>query len=325
MQMRGLGATHIQVSAIGYGTWGLGGEAYGPVDDEQAERCLRRAFDRGVTFYDTADVYGPGRAETTLAHAFRGRRHEIIIATKGGMLPHTGFEMPQDFALAHMQAAFSASLARLQTDYIDLYQLHSPRVAELDTHQATLDWLDELKRSGRIRACGLSARSPMDAQAGLERFPFDVVQVNFNLIDQRATECGLFARCLERGVGVIVRTPLCFGYLSAKRAGTKSFAGQDHRANWPESQLRIWSAAPGLFAPFYGPGSGRTASQLALGFCLAEPAVSVVIPGMMTVDQVDENTETGWMPPVSSEIVAACRQIYRSHVFYDESAKGAVG
>ncbi len=325
MQIRALGQTGIKVSVIGYGTWGLGGDAYGPVDDDLAARCLHTALDRGVTFYDTADIYGNGRSEAALGRAFRDRRHEIVIATKGGMLPHTGFDMPQDFSLPHMQAAFSASLERLQTDHIDIYQFHSPTLAELNANGATLDWLADMKRVGRIRCCGISTRSPLEALEALGRFPFDVVQVNFNLIDQRATECGLFAACLEHGVGVIVRTPLCFGYLSGKRSSAKNFEGLDHRANWPDSQLHIWSAAPGLFTHLYAHDNRCTPSQFALGFCLTEQAVSVAIPGMKNVQQVIENTEAGIMPPLPPEAVAEAQRIYSSNIFYDKAAKSKAG
>ena len=321
MRARALGRTGLTVSEIGFGTWGLGGDAYGPVDDALSTRCLRLALEKGVTFYDTSDLYGTGHAEEVLGAAFEGRRGEVVIATKGGMLPHSGFVMPQDFSLPHMKAAFAASLERLRTDYVDLYFLHSPTLADLDSHRDTLDWLDGLKREGRIRSCGVSARSPAEALECLERFPFDAIQANFNLIDQRAVECGLFATCRERGVGVIARTPLCFGYLTGTLTGAKSFEGRDHRANWPESQLQVWAAAPGLFSRFYGASTGLTAAQFALGFCLAEPAVSTVIPGMMTTAQVEENCAAGTMPPLPPDTVAECRQIYGRHSFYDKGAK----
>lgn len=319
MRYRQLGSTGITVSEIGFGTWGLGGDSYGPVDDATSRASLELAFDRGVTFYDTSDLYGDGHSEAVLGQVFKQRRDRVVLATKVGTLPHTGFHMPQNFSAAYITKGLEASLTRLGTDYVDLYQLHSPPL-DLPNWAEAVDTLEQLQRAGKIRAFGLSARSPADAKAAVAAHGFPVVQVNFNMIDQRAETTGLFALCAEQQVGVIARTPLCFGYLSGTMTGDEEFVGRDHRANWPREQLRRWAKAPELFNPLNA-GTPRTLAQLALQFCLADPAVSTVIPGMLTRDQVLENTAAGELPALDAPTAASIREIYANHIFYDPTAK----
>ncbi|WP_247890185.1 aldo/keto reductase [Azospirillum brasilense] len=321
MRYRPLGRTGLTVSEIGFGTWGLGGDSYGPADDDVSRAALRAAFDRGITFYDTSDLYGAGHSETVLGAALEDVRARIVIGTKVGLLPHTGFAMPQDFSVAHLREGLEASLDRLRTRYVDLYLLHSPELGLLRDDPEIIATLKEFQAQGKIRAWGLSARSPADAKAGVEEFDFPAVQVNYNMIDQRAQDDGLFALARARGTGIIARTPLCFGYLTGKLAGDHRFTGRDHRANWPADQLSRWAEAPGLFAHLYDAAGQRTATQLALQFCLADDAVSTVIPGMMTAAEVDENVMAAERPPLTAEELTDIRSIYASNTFYDRSAK----
>jgi aryl-alcohol dehydrogenase-like predicted oxidoreductase len=319
MRHRRLGDTGLTVSEIGFGTWGLGGDSYGPVDDRASREALELAFERGVTFYDTSDLYGQGHSEEVLGATFHDRRDRVVIATKVGTLPHTGFYMPQDFSAANIERGIDGSLRRLGTDHVDLYQLHSPQI-DLPNWDEIVASLERLKEAGKIRVYGISARSPKDAIVAIERWGFPAVQVNFNMIDHRAVESGLFDLCKRRGVGVVARTPLCFGYLSGRLTGDEEFAGQDHRANWPREQLRRWAMSPQLFAPL-NEGKERTLVQLALQFCLSEEAVSTVIPGMLTTDQVRENTAIAALPPLTTAEAERIRSIYASQIFYDPAAK----
>lgn len=319
MRYRKLGRTGLTVSEVGFGTWGLGGDSYGPVSDDVSHQALRLAFDLGVTFYDTSDLYGSGHSEEILGEVFHGCRDKVVIATKVGMLPHTGFYMPQDFSEGNIMRSIHASLRRLKTDWIDLYQLHSPQI-DLPNWSDIIATLERIKQTGKIRTYGISVRSPTDAKIAVERFGFSVVQVNFNMIDQRATETGLFDLCREKRAGVIARTPLCFGYLSGKLTGDEEFQGRDHRANWPREQLYRWANSAELFAPL-NKCKQRTLAQLALQFCLSEDVVSTVIPGMMTCDEVRENTAIVDMPPLTRMEAATVRGIYQGQVFYDPKAK----
>jgi len=316
---RQLGRTGIKVSELGFGTWGLGGNSYGPVDDTLSTEVLRCAYDSGVTFYDTSDVYGNGHSEEVLGAALSSVREHIVLATKVGLLPHTTFEMPCDFSDSHIYASVEGSLKRLRTDYIDVYQLHSPTLKMLQ-RPGLVDTLRKLKQSGKIRAFGVSVRSPADGLIALRNFDFETIQVNFNMIDHRAVESGLFDLALARQVGVIARTPLCFGFLTGKLTGNEVYSGLDHRANWPAAQLKRWAEAPDLFS-FINNGKQRTAAQLALRFCLDHPEVSTTIPGMMKCEEVRENLAASALAHLSSEESDLIRSVYHSHSFYDPSAK----
>lgn len=317
--LRPLGRTGIEVSEIGFGTWGLGGTSYGAVDDALSRETLRCAYDAGVTFYDTSDVYGNGHSEEVLGSTLHDVRDRIVIATKVGLLPHTTFEMPCDFSDAHILASVEGSLRRLNTDYLDLYQLHSPTL-EMLHRPGLVTTLQALKQAGKIRAYGVSVRSPADGLVALQNFSFETIQVNLNLIDQRAIENGLLDLARKKQVGVIARTPLCFGYLTGKLNGNEVYTKLDHRANWPAAQLKRWAEAPDLFS-FINAGKPRTPAQLALRFCLDHPAVSTTIPGMMKPAEVRENLVAASLASLDGEEQELIRSIYTSHSFYDPSAK----
>ncbi len=314
MKYRNLGSTGIKVSEIGFGTWGLGGNSYGLVDDRVSQEALRLALDLGITFYDTSDLYGNGHSEEILGRVFGDCRGEVVIASKVGTLPHTGFEMPQDFSAQHIRAGVDTSLRRLSTEYIDLYQLHSPPM-ELSNWDEVISTMESLRQEGKIRAWGVSARSPSDAKVVIEQYRCKVIQVNFNLIDQRAADSGLLDLCRRNDVGVIVRTPLCFGFLSGRLTGSEDFKVGDHRANWPRAQLRRWAEAPRLFQPLIE-GKQKTLSQLALQFCLSESAVSTVIPGMLTPGEVRDNTAASALRPLAETELSKIRKIYDRNLFY---------
>lgn len=318
MKYRKLGNTGLEVSEIGFGTWGLGGDAYGPVDDNVSKEALRFAFDLGVTFYDTADLYGNGHSEEVIGEALKSVREMVNIATKVGTLPHSGFYMPQDFSPKHIREGLEASLRRLRTDYIDLYQLHSPPIEALNT--SIIETLESLQKEGKIRAFAVSVRSPSDGLTAIEK-GFKALQVNFNLIDHRAIETNLFALARRENVGIIARTPLAFGYLTGTLKGDENLGDSDHRAKWPTDQLDRWAKAPRLFS-FLNEGKNRSLAQLALKFCLAYGSVSTVIPGMVNVDEVQENVRASDMEPLTSYELTRIRNIYKVNRFYDPATKG---
>lgn len=319
--VRALGRTGLHVSEVGFGTWGLGGDSYGPVEDAVSLETLRYAYDSGVNFYDTSDLYGNGHSEQIVGEAFRSVREHVIITTKVGLLPHTGFDMPSDFSPNYIRRALEASLKRLRTDYVDLYLLHSPTMDTLRGDPEIIGTLNRLREAGKIRAFGVSVRSPQDGVTALEEFDFPAVQVNFNLIDQRALECGLFDLAVHREAGIIVRTPLCFGYLTGKLNGKENLQrGKDHRANWPKAQLRRWAGAPNLFS-FINNGHSRTPAQLALRDRLDHPAVSTVIPGMMSSAEVRENLGASALKCLSEAEMRRIRLVYANNDFYDKNAK----
>ncbi|MDP6503371.1 MAG: aldo/keto reductase [Planctomycetota bacterium] len=322
MNYRRLGSTGIEVSEIGFGTWGIGGDArgavaYGPTDDAQSIAAIRRAYDLGVTFYDTADFYGHGHSERVLGEALRGIRKNVIIASKVGMLDNEG---RQDFSPEHIRKSIEGSLGRLQTDTIDLYQLHSISIDELREDDRILSTMNALQESGKVRAIGISLRSPEEGPAAVHEFGFKAIQVNFSMVDQRALENRLFDLCEEEEVGLIVRTPLCFGFLTGAYSSKTHFQANDHRSRWPARQIERWAKAYTLFADGlqgYGSGNGTpTHAQVALSFCLSYGCVSTAIPGMLTSDQVEENAASSRMGPLADRERLKVQQIYQDHSFY---------
>ncbi len=318
MKTRPLGQTGLHVSEIGFGTWGLGGDvggsiAYGPADDRESLRALRHAFEAGITFYDTADLYGSGHSERLLGEAFAGLRDRVVIATKAGFVSARG---EQDFSSAHLREALTASLKRLCTDYADVFLLHDPPIALIDQQPDLIRLLETLQRDGRIRAWGVSARSPDDALVAVTRFGAPVIEVNFNLADQRARQNGLLDLCARQQTGCIIRTPLCFGFLTGQYTAETSFDPSDHRQRWSLDQRRHWTAAGQAFRAAVAPVAEQTPAQVALRFCLSYPGVSTAIPGMLTQAHVDDNAGASRMGPLSEEERRRLEELYEQHRFF---------
>jgi aryl-alcohol dehydrogenase-like predicted oxidoreductase len=317
MKYRPLGNTGLRVSEIGFGTWGLGGDnggavAYGPANDETSRTALRAAGDLGINFFDTADLYGFGHSEELLGEVFSPGRESVVIATKGGFVDGA----KQDFSSAHLRRALEASLTRLRSDHVDLYQLHSPAIATLRERPEIIELMAELHAAGKIRAWGFSARSPEEARQAIEEFDAPCVQINFNLTDQRAVTNGLFDLCQQRRVGVIVRTPLCFGFLTGKYDNDSSFAVTDHRSRWPAEQRQRWREANDVFQFLSAANPSDTPAQLALRFCLSFPAVSTVVPGMLTDMHVRENVAASDHGPLLDEQLQRVMQLGMTTEFF---------
>ena len=318
MKYRGLGGTGLNVSEIGFGGWGIGGNisgsiAYGATDDGESKRALRRAFELGVNFYDTADFYGFGHSEEIIGEALGEFRSQVIIASKVGLLDRDGH---YDFSAAHIRRSLEESLKRLRTDYLDLYQLHSPSLDSLEANDEWRTTLETLKREGKVRALGISVRSPDDGLTAIKKFGFDCVQVNFNLVDQRAVENNLFAQCEKNNIGVIVRTPLCFGFLTGDYSAETEYDSSDHRVQWSLEQRKRWAEAHELFTSVIKRSDLRSPVQLALRFCLSFKSVSTVIPGMITTAHVEENVPASLLGPLSERELLATQKIYKENSFF---------
>lgn len=317
MNYRALGGTGLRVSEIGFGTWGLGGDtagavAYGPTNDETSRAALTAALDCGINFYDTSDLYGFGHAEELLGEVFAKCRDQVIIASKGGFVD----AKLQDFSTAYLRMALENSLRRLKSDYVDLYQLHSPAVAQLREQPEIIDLMNEFVATGKARAWGFSGRSPEETRIAVEEFNVPCVQINFNLTDQRALQGGLFDTCRERRTGVIVRTPLCFGFLTGQYAKGTGFDAMDHRSRWSPEQVQRWQQANDVFQFLFAANPTDTPAQLALRYCLSFDVVSTTIPGMLNENQVRENAAASGLNPLPKEQLEQASRVGSATEFF---------
>ena len=321
MKYRNFGSNLKKVSEIGFGAWGLGGDksiGYGAVKDKIAIESLRKAYENGINFYDTSDIYGNGHSELIISKAFKKDRLKILIASKGGTLPHNNLYMPQNFSSSHLNNALDKSLKRLKTDYIDLYQLHSPKLEDIEKNNS-IQTLKDMKKKGKILEYGVSVRSPMDAIKLINRYNIKYIQTNFNLIDQRAQEFGLFKLAKKKKINLIIRTPLVFGFLADTKIDLQKLEKSDHRKNYPKKQLNLWKNSIQKFNFLF---KKMTPSQSALRFCLDFNEISTVIPGMLNVPQVIENVKAVNFKSFSKSEYKQIKQIYSLNSFIDNSIKG---
>ncbi len=311
MAYRSLGKTGLTVSEIGFGAWGIGGAtpgmtSYGTTDDAVSRRALAAAYDAGITLFDTSSVYGDGHSEELIGAEFASRRDRVVIATKAGLLR---FHEPPDFSPEALRRSVEGSLRRLGTDYIDLLQLHNPPVEDGALLDGALETLDRLRREGSVRAVGFSLKTPDQGLAAIAEFGCAVVQFNLNMLDWRAVDCGLFELATTREIGVIVRTPLCFGFLSGNIRADTVFAADDHRNRWPRSQIAAWVAAADEMAAAVS--LEEALSRTALRFCLSWPAVSTVIPGILTEAEANENAAASAAGSLPADSLSTIKAIYR--------------
>ena len=313
MNYRMLGRTGLKVSEIGFGAWAIGGPAklgeanigWGPVDDRESIRALNAAFDQGVNFFDTADVYGWGHSEEIIGKTFHKKRDKIIIASKVGNRIDENGRWVKDFSPEWVKKAVVASLRRLRTDYIDLYLLHSPH-ADFEYSHQTFDVFEDLKAEGKIRFYGISI-GPVEHGIQLARLgKGDAFQVVYNIFNREA-EKELFPLAEKYNLGIIARVPLASGFLTGKFSESHQFHPQDHRANKSPEEIKelVYRVKKLLFLQ----NEDRTLAQAALQFCLAPKVVSTVIPGAKNYEQAKANAQASQLGPLSPEEIAL---IYRA-------------
>ncbi|MEV5309154.1 MULTISPECIES: aldo/keto reductase [unclassified Streptomyces] len=301
---RVLGRSGIGISALGFGCWAVGGEygtpdgqplGWGRVDDEESVRAIRRALDLGVTFFDTADSYGAGHSERVLGRALGKRRAEVVVATKWGFLfdEATRTFTGGDDSVAYARRALTASLRRLGTDYVDLYQFHLP---DADPEQAVRlrELCEDFVREGLIRAYAWSTDDPARAALFAEGPHCTAVQHAANVL-QDAPE--LFALSEALDLASVVRSPLAMGLLTGRHAGRPRPEAGDIRSR-PPAWLRGFGDGSGADPAWLArveavrevlTADGRTLTQGALGWLWARSPRAVPIPGFRSVAQAEEN------------------------------------
>lgn len=317
MRYRSLGKTGLNVSEVGFGVWTVSTTWWGVTDDTLGLDLLKRAYDLGITFYDTADVYGKGKGETILAEAFQGMRDRVVIATKFGYDIYTypgertgHSELPQRWDPAFIRFACEESLKRLNTDYIDLYQLHNPRM-EAILNDGIFETLERLKEEGKIRAYGTALGPDIgwyeEGVASIKRGDCASVQIIYNLLEQEPAD-GLFPVASGTDVMFIVRVPHASGLLDGSYDPSKAYDRSDHRSH----RKREWMEAGFQAAKRFGflRERGRTMGQAAILFALAQPMVATVLPNITTVENLEEFARASEGPPLSEEELKKIDQIW---------------
>ncbi len=320
MKKRIFGGTDRKVSEMGLGCWQLGGTDWGDLDDRTAFRILDAAAEAGVTFFDTADVYGGGRSEELIGTFLKDRRGcNIFVATKLG---RTGALYPDKYTAAGLRAATEASLKRLGVEALDLTQLHCVP-PEVLRQGEIFGWLRDLRQEGKIKAFGASVETVDEALLCLEQEGLASLQIIFNLFRQKPAEAVL-PKAKEKNVAIIVRLPLASGLLGGKMCKQTKFSSDDHRTyNRNGEKFNVGETFAGL--PFetgvelvdelrhFGP-KDQPMALWTQRWILDHDAVTVVIPGASRPQQASDNGDVSAAPPLSAELNAQIRFFYRERV-----------
>ena len=297
---RRLGRAGLEVSAIGFGCMSLS-SAYGSADEVESIATVHRAIDLGVTFFDTAEIYGPYHNEDLLGRATQGRRTEVVLATKFGWRLENGKNVGLDSSPARIRDAVEGSLKRLRTDYIDLIQQHrvDPKVPIEEVAGVVAD----LAREGKVRFFGLSEASPETIKRADSAFPVSTLQSEYSLWE-RGLETRILPAIRELGVGLIAFSPLGRGFLTGQAPRPDQREAGDVRAVDPrvtpenyDANMRLTEVIRSIAAE-----RGDTASQVALAWVLAKGTDVVPIPGTRRATHLEENVDTLVRPLTAAEI-----------------------
>ena len=317
MRFRTLGETELNVSEIGFGVWTVSTGWWGKIDERDGVGLLRRAADLGVNFFDTADTYGLGYGEEIVAKALKGCRHDIIVATKFGYDFYTSVEReghaerPQNFDPEFVHHACEESLRRLDTDYIDLYQLHNPRMdaIERDDLFATLD---ELVEQGKVRHYGAALGPDIgwfeEGEASMRVRAVPALQIIYSILEQDPAR-RFFPIASDEGTGLITRVPHASGLLDGTYTKDTVFDPSDHRSHrrqqWLERGLQKLAKLE-----FLTDELGSTLGQIAIKFALAGPQVATVLPNFTSQAQLEEFAAAPETEDVPAEFLTQVAELY---------------
>jgi aryl-alcohol dehydrogenase-like predicted oxidoreductase len=312
----------VAVSEVGLGCWQIGGDQWGDVSEADALDVLRASADAGVSFLDTADVYGAGRSEELLGRFIKQfPRDRFFIASKFGRFPRPG--MPGNFDPKVIREHTENSLKRLGIERLDLTQLHCLPMEQLERAEVW-ETVRALQKEGKIARFGASVESVAEAEECLKHADCASLQLIFNIFRQTPQTSGLLDRCAAKGVAVIVRLPLASGLLAGKYTASTTFAPEDHRTNNQNGEkFNVGETFGGLgfakglelterlraFVP-----AGYTMLQMALRWCLDFPAVTTIIPGARNRAQAQSNAAASALPPLPRESHERLRDFFATDV-----------
>lgn len=320
MNYRTLGKTNYQVSEIGFGAWAIGG-SWGEVSDADALAALRAAIEAGVTFIDTADVYGDGRSERLIAQVLKDYPNErIVVATKAGrrLNPH----VTEGYTYDNLSQFVARSLKNLQVDSLELVQLHCPPT-DVYRQDTAFKALERLKSEGQIQNYGVSVETVEEANLAIKHEGVCSVQIIYNMFRIKPA-LEFFEQAKAANVGIIARVPLASGLLTGKMRKDQQFAEDDHRnfnrhgeafdvgETFSGVDFETGLVAVGELKPLVP--EGATMAQFALRWILMHPAVSTVIPGAKNPDQARTNAAASVLEPLTPQAMQRVREIYDNHI-----------
>jgi aryl-alcohol dehydrogenase-like predicted oxidoreductase len=294
MEQRTLGPSGLNVSAVSLGTWAIGGDNWGAVNDDDSIAAIREAIEVGMTFIDTADIYGKGHSEEIVGRAIKGRREQAIIATKAANRWNEQGEVWRDCSYDYILQAAQASLKRLQTDTIDVYIIHGP---DPNTPiPETMRALEKLLQDGVVQAVGVSRYNREQIEEAQDCIQLHVAQYPLNIF-RRGEITPILPFCREHSIGVMAYAPLSKGLLTGKFDTGASFPENDLRSRMGEFQGEAFQerlSAAEQMKPI-AEKHGKTLAQLAINWNLCQPGVTTALTGAKKPAQVKENAGgAGW-------------------------------
>jgi aryl-alcohol dehydrogenase-like predicted oxidoreductase len=318
----------VTVSEVGFGLWTTATGWWGDTSDDDAVATLQAAHDLGITLYDAADTYGNGRSEEQLARAFAGRRDEVVYATKFGydfsnraQERRGQAELPQDFSPAFVRQALEASLRRLGTEYVDIYQMHNARMAQIED-DTIWELLESFKHEGKIRMYGVALGPAIgwlyEGVDAVRRRNVASLQIIWNILEQfPGNEQIRAAADAEANTGYMIRVPHSSGMLEGHYTADTTFPANDHRRHRPREWLingiRKVEELRFLERP------DRTLGQAAIAWLLNEPRVMTVLPNIYDREQLAEFAKAPDAPPLTADEVARIETLYQKNFGIDEA------
>ena len=298
-----------KISKLGLGCWGLGGDAYGSIDDDLSKKIIYKAIDSGINFFDTSPTYGFGKSEERLGK-YLPKNDNLIIATKVGMKAHSGTEVPLSFTLKSIEKSIDQSLNRLNIESIPLAQLHSPMLDYKTLFPDIFETLKLLTEKGKVKQWGISIAKP-NHFANLEKdWNWASIEFNFSLIDQRILK---YENYYQNYSGILIaRTPLNFGFLT-KQSTSESMVKdpKSHLSKWSKIQIEKWDFAASEMRKL-SEKLGRTLTELAIRFTLDTNLVEYSIPGAMNLSELEENISASKALPLSIGEILEIYAVYKN-------------
>jgi aryl-alcohol dehydrogenase-like predicted oxidoreductase len=329
MKYRQMPRTDLQLSEVGFGVWTVATTWWGKIPEDEREPLLENAVDLGINLFDTADTYGEGYGEEILANVLGHRRHELVIATKFGydfydtLTPRVGHqERPQKFDPDFVRFACEQSLRRLRTDYIDIYQLHNPRMSAIERDDL-FETLEQLKHEGKIRYYGAALGPDIgwfeEGEAAMKERHVHSLQIIYSILEQEPA-WQFFPIAEKEQVGLLSRVPHASEALTGRYTEPPTFQEGDHRSHRRAEWLREALQKVEKVKFLAGEDVGRTLSQAAIQFCLYQPTIVSVLPNFTTLDELKDYTAAVDTPPLTNQEQAQLDDLWENAFDLAEAA-----